>query len=237
MCGALATARSQDLLPAAAAERIGQELAVELRSLRPGASSTNFGTLRMRDAKGGRHTAPVKVVTLVGPDEWSVSYQATLTNGATETLTTRYKAGAPRYEVSRAGAGTVLASAPKPLVAGQTAVPFAGSDFWVCDLGLEFLHWPTQRYVKEELSNGRLCHVLESVNPATNGYARVWSYIDREFNGLLSAKAFDSRGFVVKDFSTGNFVKVKDHWFLRDIRIRDERADTRTDLLYAVPSE
>ena len=91
--------------------------------------------------------------------------------------------------------------------------------------------------MKDDLSNGRLCYVLESVNPSTNGYAKVWSYIDTEFKGLLSAKAFDHRGFAVKDFSTGNFSRVKDHWFLRDIRIRDERADSRTELIYTLPPE
>jgi len=232
----LPLAWSQGPLPEIEADRIGRELASDLRSLQPGASSTNSGTLRMRDAKGRRREVPVRVVTMVGADGWSVSYRASWTNGATETLTARYGAVAPVYEVSRMEAGAAFSSPPQALGIGQTAVAFAGSDFWVCDLGLEFLHWPTQRYVKEELSNGRLCHVLESINPSTNGYARVWSYIDQEFKGLLAARAFDHRGFAIKDFSTGSFVKVQDHWFLRDIRIRDERSDTRTELLYQLPA-
>lgn len=219
------------------AVRLGQELAAELRSLRPGGSGTNTGTLRMRDGKGHRREIPVTVVTLVAADAWSVSYRARLTNGALETLTIRYGTASPVSEVARVESGAGLAGAPRMLGVGETAVPFAGSDFWVCDLGLDFLHWPTQRYVKEELSNGRMCHVLESTNPSTHGYARVWSYIDAEFKGLLSAKAFDRRGLLMKDFSTGSFTKVQDRWFLRDIRIRDERTDTRTELLYAVPSE
>ena len=216
----LMAVRAEEPLTPAEAVRVGQSLAEELRSLRPGASSTNTGVLRMRDAKGRRREVPVTVLTVVGSNDWQVSYQASLSNGASETLTARYGSGAP-----------------KVIAPGGTAISFANSDFWVCDLGLEFLHWPTQRYVKDELSNGRPCHVLESVNPSTNGYAKVWSYIDQEFKGLLSAKGFDSRGFVIKDFSTGNFVRVKDHWFLKDIRIRDERSDTRTELLYTIPPE
>ncbi len=220
------------------AERIGQELAAELRGARPGGSSTNGGSLRLRDAKGRRREFPVTVVTLVGENEWSVSYQARFTNGASETLTARYRSvGAPIYEVAHGFPGATSVGAPQVLSATETAIPFAGSDFWVCDLGLEFLHWPAQRYVKNELSNGRLCQVLESLNPGTNGYSKVWSYLDEEFKGLLSAKAFDARGFQIKDFSTGSFTKVNDRWFLKDIRIRDKRADTLTELHYTLPSE
>lgn len=228
---------AQGTPPSIEAVRQGQDLAAELRSMRPGSSATNTGTLRMRDAKGHRREIPVTVVTLVGEDQWSISYRASLTNGALETLTIRYGASSPIREVARVEPGAALAGVPRTLNSTETAVPFAGSDFWVCDLGLDFLHWPTQRYIKEELSNGRMCHVLESTNPSTNGYARVWSYVDAEFKGLLSAKAFDRRGLAMKDFSTGSFTKVHDRWFLRDIRIRDERTDSRTELLYAVPKE
>lgn len=228
---------AQGTLPTTASPRFGEQLAADLRAMRPGGSSTNTGTLRLRDAKNHRRDLPVTVVTLVREEDWSVSYQALLPDGSKETLTARYGSGQPVYELAQVRPGAAFAGAPKTLAAGATAVPFAGSDFWVCDLGLEFLHWPIQRFVKDDLSNGRLCYVLESVNPSTNGYAKVWSYIDTEFKGLLSAKAFDHRGFAVKDFSTGNFSRVKDRWFLRDIRIRDERADSRTELVYTLPPE
>ena len=218
-------------------EEIGASLAAELRSQRPGDNSTNAGALRLRDAKNHRRTIPVTVTTRVAGDQWSVSYEAQLTNGATETVTARYGGVAPVYEQTVTPPGPGQTARPRALAPGKTAVPFAGSDFWVCDLGLEFLHWPTQRYVKQELSNGRMCAVLESINPSTNGYARVHSYIDQEFKGLLSAKAFDKRGFVIKGFSTGKFAKIHDRWFLRDIHIVDERSDSRTDLIYELPPE
>ena len=226
-------------VPATEAEalRQGQALAAELRSMRPGASATNSGVLRLRDARGRRQEIPVTVVTLVRPEDWQVTYTASFTNGSTESLVAHHGAGATAYEMARTSPGAAQSGPPRRLAAGATDVPFAGSDFWVCDLGLEFLRWPVQRIVKEELSNSRLCHVLESVNPGTNGYAKVWSYVDQEFKGLLSAKGFDARGFVMKDFSTGNFVRVNDHWFLKDIRIRDERSDTRTELLYSLPPQ
>src|SRR5436190_1178348 len=45
------------------------------------------------------------------------------------------------------------------------AKPFAGSDFWLCDLALEFLHWPEQKILKTELRKTLSCKVLESINP------------------------------------------------------------------------
>jgi hypothetical protein len=46
----------------------------------------------------------------------------------------------------------------------------------------------------------------------------------------------------LKEFSTGSFKQITtaeghEAWFLKDIRIRDEFRDTRTDLIYRVPGE
>jgi hypothetical protein len=57
--------------------------------------------------------------------------------------------------------------------------PFTGSDFWIADLGLDFLHWPKQRLLRKEMRHSKSCEVLESVNPQSvpGGYARVVSWI------------------------------------------------------------
>ena len=44
-------------------------------------------------------------------------------------------------------------------------IPFAGSDFWIADLGLEFFHWPEQKVLKKEFRRNCSCVVLESTNP------------------------------------------------------------------------
>ena len=92
------------------------------------------------------------------------------------------------------------------------------------------------------MSNGRLCWALDSVNPGTNGYASVRSWIDAEYHAVLRAEAYDERRRKVKEFSTGSFKQLTtsdghEMWFLRDIRIRDEIRDTRTDLVYRLPGE
>ena len=80
--------------------------------------------------------------------------------------------------------------------------PFAGSDFWIADLGLEFFHWPEQKILKKEFRRGRGCMVLESTNPnpSTNGYSRVDSWIDKESGGIVQAKAYDAKGKLLKEF-------------------------------------
>jgi negative regulator of sigma E activity len=109
--------------------------------------------------------------------------------------------------------------------------PFAGSDFWLADLGLEFFHWPEQHLKKEEMRRSRLCKVLESVNQkSAAGYSRVVSWIDVETQGLLRAEAYDQNQRLLKEFSVGSFKKVKDRWELQDMEIRNVQTDSRTRL-------
>ena len=210
----------------------GARLAALLRSQRPAENLTNSGTLRIRDASGRRRELPVIITTSSETDSWTVRYEArSRTNTPVDSLTVLFSPDSPpRYEST-----TPISSSP-------SVQPFAGTDFWRCDLGLEFLHWPDQRLVKQELSNGRMCWALDSYNPATNGYASVRSWVDTEFQALLRAEAYDSIRRKVKEFSTGSFRQIttregREIWMLKDIRIRDEFRDTRTELIYDVPTE
>jgi len=220
----------------------GQKLALELRSQKPAENLTNSGILRLRDARGRRREFGVSIVTLVDATRWQVRYEARPgTNSATESLTVTFSTQAPpTYELARVNPGATTAEPPRAVDPARTAESFAGTDFWYCDLGLEFLHWPDQRVAKQEVSNGRLCWALDSHNPGTNGYASVRSWIDAEFHALLRAEAYDRQRRKVKEFSTGSFRQVtardgREVWMLKDIRIRDESRDTRTELLYDLP--
>jgi hypothetical protein len=114
----------------------------------------------------------------------------------------------------------------------QAALPFAGSDFWLLDLGLEFYHWPNQRLVKFDMTRSRSVRVLESVNPkpAPNSYSRVVSWVDVETDGLIRAEAYDVRNKRLKEFNVGSFRKVEDQWQLQDMEIRNAQANTATKL-------
>jgi hypothetical protein len=139
--------------------------------------------------------------------------------------------GPTEYEFTTIEPGT---GAPqvRMLSGDEAALPFAGSDFWFTDLGLEFLRWPRQRIIKTEMRKGRKCQVLESVNPQPRAgyYARVLSWVDLEHRGLLRAEAFGSDGRLLKEFTIGSFKKVEGSWQLKHMEIRNEQTDSRTRL-------
>jgi len=231
-CGLGSLAFAEDPSPSPSPDAVeGAALAAELRTSRPGNSFTNSATLRLRDAAGRRSSVPVTIRTLVpeGEADWHVVYEARAAKGA-ETLTITHHADrAPSYQLARA------AAAPRALVADETSEPFAGSDFGVCDLGLEFLHWPEQRTVrrdKPEMRKGRPCRILDSIRPATagNGYVRVRSWIDLDHKQPLIAEAYDPAGKLVKEFSVGSVKKVDGVWQLKDMEITGERDGTVTKL-------
>lgn len=209
----------------------GAALVAHLRAQAPAGAMTNTGILRTRDAHGRRQQLPVTISTWPEGDGWKVRYEAGATNhGAVESLTVTFATNRPPTFEAPGTPGTGLSSLR----------PFANTDFWWCDLGLEFLHWPDQRVVKQEMSNGRLCWAMDSHNPGTHGYASVRSWVDAEFNALLRAEAYDSQRRKIKEFSTGSFREVKgrdgqDVWMLKDIRMRDDLKDSRTELLYDPP--
>jgi hypothetical protein len=110
--------------------------------------------------------------------------------------------------------------------------PFAGSDFWVADLGLEFLHWPVQRIIKKEMRRGQFCDVLESVNPApaAGAYRRVVSWIARNREGIVivQAAAYDAEDRLLKEFEPRNLERVRGEWQLQEMQMRNRQSGTRT---------
>src|SRR5207302_8872399 len=111
----------------------------------------------------------------------------------------------------------------KSLNGDEAMVPFAGSDFWVADLGLEFLHWPDQRVLRKELRRSQSCAVLESINPnpSSHGYSRVVSWIDLdEPHGIIHADAYDAQRKLVKVFDPKKIEKVRGEWQLASMEIR-----------------
>ena len=112
--------------------------------------------------------------------------------------------------------------------------PFAPrSDFWVCDLGLEFFHWPAQKILPKptNLKRGREYTLLESTNPnpSTNGYSRVLSWIDKESGGILKAEAYDAQGKLLKVFEPKSYgTDNNGQWQLKEIRIRNVQTGSRT---------
>ena len=126
----------------------------------------------------------------------------------------------------RALVAEMLAQQPE-----QTMVPFAGSDFWVADLGLEFLHWAQQRVLRHEMRHSKACKVLESVNskPAPGGYARVVSWVITDSpHGIVHADAYDARGERIKYWDPKNLEKVEGEYQLEEMEMRNRQTGSRT---------
>ncbi len=213
----------------------GRALAAEMRSLQPGTGSTNQATLEFRDKFGKRTRVPLTIETRLGDSAtagWTTRYVPRVDPTAPgETLAILQFPDRPPTYVVDGGTG----SGSEILPAGKAFIPFAGSDFWMSDLGLEFLHWPEQRILPSPRNDppmikGRACKVLESRGPAGSPYSRVVSWVDNEFKSLIQADAYDSAGKLFKRFSIGSVKKVAGAWHLKDMEMIDERRDSKTRL-------
>ena len=202
----------------------GQRIAAEARSLAPKTSSTNTAVLKVRDHRNVRSQIPVTIRTTVNGEAWHTDY---LSGDGLLYRVTRSPNAPSQYQTGR-----VNGAALQP--AGNLLVPFAGSDFWLVDLGLDFFHWPEQRLVEKEMRRGEACFVLESITPkpAPGGYSRVKTWLDQDTLGIVAAEAYDTRGKLMKEFEPKSFRKVNGRWQLKEMEIRNEQTDSRTSLIF-----
>lgn len=205
-----------------AAEIQGRQLAQQLCAAQPAENYTNTGVLTVRDGHGKTIKTPIKIEVMVAGTIWSSWYDA-----GTSDVKVIHDAGNKNEYRYHAPNGKIVI-----LVGNQTMVPFAGSDFWIADLGLEFLHWPAQKVLPKttNLKRGRSYTLLESTNPnpSTNGYSRVLTWIDQETGGILEAKAYDALGKDLKEFYPKDFKKVNGQQQLEMMEMDNVQTDSRT---------
>ena len=211
----------------------GEELVAQLRAMQPGENSEISGVLKIR-APNRRIEIPVVCTVVTNGDSWRVTYEtrATTTSGA-EKLVVIHTLGAPnQYLYARASTPGADLPDLKSVSPSEAAISLAGSDFWLSELGFEFLHWPQQKKLKGEMRLGQPCYVLESVDPNGPVIARVKSYIDKESGGILIAEAFDNKGKTVKEFSLSgsSFKKINGRWQVKKMRISSPKIDSETTL-------
>ena len=215
------------------AEIQGRQLAQQLCDARPAENFTNTGILKIRDGSGKRFEPSVMVETTAETNGWRTLYSAVLDLGKDrfeQKLFVTHSAGRPnRYHSAEQN---LAGHFEKDLSGSEAVIPFANSDFWLCDLGLEFFHWPAQKVLPKTttLRRGREYTLLESTNPSTNGYSRVRSWIDKETGGILEAEAYDAQGRLLKDFAPKSFKKVNGQWELLEMEIRNVQTGSRTRL-------
>jgi hypothetical protein len=233
----LLAASSPANAPAAGLDRAreqGISLAARLRSMRPTESTVLTGVLTTRDSRGKRIEKTVQFRTSVGPSAWRNSYAAGDLVGTNRWAFTVVHAPDLPNEYLGDVASPDGKQAPALLLPSAIFTPFAGSDFWLADLGLEFFHWPEQRLLKTEMRQGQSCRVLESVNPkpGETDYSRVVSWIGIESGGIIHADAYDRRNKLLKVFSPKRLEKVDGQWRIRELEIRNEQTDTRSTILF-----
>jgi hypothetical protein len=242
------------------AEIQGRQLAQQLCEARPAGNFTNSGLLKMRDPKDVTTEVFLRVKTTLDAANWKIDYQtfgkdinqsnriAAMFRMSEEkspgfvfehsddfkldSLTVTHRANQPNLEFY--WTLSIHSGAKQESVSQLPTTPFAGSDFWLCDLGLEFFHWPAQKVLPKttNLKRGREYTLLESTNPnpATNGYSRVRTWIDKESGGILEAEAYDMNGKLLKDFAPKSFKKVNGQWELQEMEIRNVQTGSRTRL-------
>lgn len=219
----------------------GQEIALDIRSMTPEENSEIRGILKIHSGKTRRQVPVICRVVVTNATGWQTIYEAmsTAQAGGEKLVVTHATNGPNHYLYARADKPGVALPALREISAAEASVPFAGSDFWLDNLGLEFLHWPEQARLRYEMRLGQPCHVLESRNPNGREAVRVQSWVDKESGGLLIAEAYDKAGRLVKDFSLSgsSFKKINGQWQLKKMTIRSPKADSETVLEWELPKD
>ena len=221
-------------LPASEQGEAGKELAERWRDAVPEENASYKGALKIRNGEGEIETIPITFRIATGQPAWETVYEAEATSKTpAQKLIIRHTPGQPNEYLFAAGTkpGQPVAE-PVRLTVEQTAVPFVGSDFWLVDLGLEFFHWPTQRLVRTEMRKTQVTKVLESINPHTNGYGRVVTWLEKESGAPILAEAYDRNNKLLKQFSIKSVKKVKGQYQLQEMQIRNLRTHTSTRIEY-----
>jgi hypothetical protein len=221
------------------AEIQGRKLARQLLDQRPTENFTNTGILKIRDGKGKTIEIPTTFEVAVTKTNWQAVYSIHKINtneihaAWTALIVTHPDNDPNQYQfykvfIEAEQFGPIATN----LTGEQIMTPFAGSDFWLGDLGLEFLHWPGQKVLRGDTARGRLCKVLESTNPnpSPSGYSRVLCWIDNESLGIVEAKAYDAQNKLLKEFYPKDFKKVNGQWQVGSMEIDNVQTRSRTRL-------
>lgn len=238
LMGAAEAPKKIENLPPDEAAKQGRALVDDLLAQRPDHNLSNTGVLTIRSNKKTA-SVPIRFTVEAGDASWTSTYEALGGSNSTPSirLVVKHVSAKPNeYELSEISDGNTTS---KPLSGNESMIPFAGSDFWLADLGLEFLHWPEQKLWRTEMKRSRSCRVLESTNPKpTPGtYSRVVSWIDNESGGIVHADAYDAKGKLLKEFDPKDFKKVNGEWQLEEMEIYNRQTDSRTYIEFNLGSK
>ncbi len=218
----------------------GQRLALEMRQTPLLNYETISGRLQTRGRRGARSNQTLTLQTQVEGGQWRSVFRAinASTGLETELAIHRSPDQRPRYFVTKRTTNSGGSEQNHELSEAQAMAPFAGSDFWATDLGLDFFYWPGQvlaTNARIKMRKGISCFVLDSIRPATKettGYTRVRSWISRDHGGLIYAEAYSRSGQHLKTFEVSDVEKIDGEWKLKALKIRDESSRSTTRLVF-----
>jgi hypothetical protein len=215
----------------------GRALVDEILSQKPSENTRTTGVMAIRSSKNFTQI-PIEFSVQMSATNWMSVYKAAIGNQVVQ-FAVLHRANDPNLYFQKSyvtGSNGVPISPPTTTqVKGEHILdPFAGSDFSIADLGLEFLHWPEQRLTKKEMKRSRSCRVLESINPhpAKGGYSKVNSWVDAESDGIVYAEAYDANGRELKEFFPKDFSKVNGQWQLEEMQISNVQTKTSTTVKF-----
>lgn len=214
----------------------GIEMVKEMRSIRPMENTEIKAVIKYRDQDRSWFEHSIKIRTEVDRESWETTYTLLRPNDSLPlAYRISWKEGAmPSYSEIRRKEGEV----EEKSVSGRTAL--FGSDFYLSDIGFEFLYWPYHRALSGPIAmkRGRPAREIESTNPNPNGvYAKLRYWVDRENFGILQAEAFDAQGASIRSFEPDSIVKVDGRWHIRELQMRDKVDRTRSSIVFEYESE
>jgi hypothetical protein len=220
------------------AEIQGRQLVQTILEQTPGTNFFQKGILKIHDKEGNITNVFLSIHTEMMLKNWQITYEGSYTTNTYNpiwVLSIYHVNGHPNqywHAEDKSGLIPARSIGAKTFNENQIMIPFADSDFWVCDLGLEFFHWPQQKVLKKEFHRQCACVVLESTNPnpTTNGYSRVVSWIDEESLGIVEAYAYDANDKKLKNFYPKNFEKVNGQYQVQSLIMENLQTGSRTVL-------
>lgn len=212
-CGLTVWVNAEDEQPmideSASPEVQGQQLATIIRSQVPIENYQTQGTLTVRSAKGQRQEYKISSLVYASPSHtWTNIFQIADLKGVikSEYLIVRH----PEKE------NVYFRTISKVDTQGQTLIerlkdpfiPIGNSDFMMGDMGFEFLFWPKQVVVRQQIRSGRTTYMLESsqVNPEV--YSKIICWVDKKTLGPMRAEAYDKKGELIKIFTVGGIKEI-----------------------------
>jgi len=212
----------------------GKAMVQDLLTRVPAEDSEILGLIKIRPPGGRTIEVPVRMNIRVGTNGWRDIYETQPVSGIPGAILIIQHQGLKPNEYLYAQFEERPAEPKLRKLEGAAIFqPFAGSDFYIADLGLEFLHWPVQRIIrKNEMRKGRSCRVVESVNPdpRPGTYSRVLSWLDFETGNIIMAEGYDAQNEKLKVFSVTRISRSEGKAQLKEVEIRNDQTDSRTRL-------